>query len=82
MGHLRIGRLPKTRKWRDVVSAVGGASDDDKVWYGELANKTLEASNLNLKKLPDNEVLQRCFQFLTTRVTLATIASVLCTRGF
>ncbi len=64
MGHLRTGNIPKTRKWQDIVSLVSSKSDIEDIPYTEIADKTLEASNIFLRKIPYDEVLQCCFQFL------------------
>lgn len=66
MGHLRTGNIPKTRKWRDVVSSISSLSGIGDIPYDEIAEKTLEASNQFLRKLPYDEAFQCCFQFLVT----------------
>ena len=64
MGHLRTGSLPRTKKWSAIVSAVGDGSDIDESSFSDIADKTLDASNRFLRKLPDDPMLQKCFQFL------------------
>ena len=64
MGHLRTGSLPRTKKWSAIVSAVGDGSDIDESSFSDIADKTLEASNRFLRKLPYDPILQKCFQFL------------------
>ena len=66
MGHLRIGVLPRSRNWRAVVSAIGEMSGGqiDGRSCSDLADKTLVASQRELRKLPDDIAFQRCFQFL------------------
>ncbi len=64
MGHLRTGSLPRTKKWSAIVSAVGDGFDTDESSFSEIADKTLEASNRFLRKLPYDPILQKCFQFL------------------
>lgn len=39
MGHLRLGRLPRTGKWRDVVGLVGGGGS-----AAQVADATLDAA--------------------------------------
>jgi len=64
LGHLRTGSLPRTRKWSDVVSAVGEISGANDSAYSDIAEKTLDASNQSLRQLPGDLALQKCFQFL------------------
>ena len=64
MGHLRIGSLPRTKKWSAVVSAIGEISGVSDSSYSEIAKKTLDASNKSLRQLPGDLALQKCFQFL------------------
>lgn len=64
MGHLRTGCVPKTKKWRDVVFSISSLSGLEKIPYADIADKTLDASNLFLRKLPHDEAFQCCFQFL------------------
>ena len=66
MGHLRTGCIPKTRKWHELVSSISSSSGLDDIAYSEIAEKTLEASNRFLRKLPYDEAFQCCFQFLVT----------------
>lgn len=42
MGHERVGLLPKSRKWRDIVSSIAGASSTD-TSLSSLVSRTLEA---------------------------------------
>ena len=39
MGHIRLGQLPRTRKWRDVVELVAGGAD-----VPQVANATIKAA--------------------------------------
>jgi len=64
MGHLRIGSLPRTKKWIAVVAAIGDISGISESSFSELAEKTLDASNRSLRQLPNDLALQKCFQFL------------------
>ena len=38
MGHIRLGRLPRTRRWQEVVALVGGGGD-----ALDVANATMDA---------------------------------------
>ena len=45
MGHLRMGRLPKTRRWTQVVDLLDAGSLDT----GELAAAVFEAADYRLR---------------------------------
>ena len=60
MGHIRLGRLPKTRSWDTVVSLLGGGVAD----APELADATLKAA-LGLRPILEREPgLVQAFHFL------------------
>jgi hypothetical protein len=40
MGHIRLGQLPRTRKWRDVVELVAAGAD-----VPQVANATIKAAD-------------------------------------
>lgn len=40
MGHIRLGQLPRTRKWRDVVELVAAGAD-----VSQVANATIKAAD-------------------------------------
>lgn len=52
MGHVRLARLPATRRWKEVVELLteGGSS------YEELASLSAEAAEQSLKNLTENPV--------------------------
>ena len=43
MGHIRLGRLPRTRRWQEVVGLVGGGGD-----AFDVANATMDAVQQDL----------------------------------
>ena len=57
MGHLRLGRLPKTYKWRAVVDLLNEAPDDP----AALAAAVLEAAEQRLRELARDPSLTYCF---------------------
>jgi hypothetical protein len=60
MGHTRLGRLPRTRKWQEVVALVGaGAATED------IAAATLDASKLGLEDAARDPALLYSFWLLT-----------------
>lgn len=66
MGHLRLGRLPKTQRWNEVVALL----ESSPTATVEIAQATLHASERQLRKLGDDPSLSYCF-WLLTRVTQA-----------
>ena len=64
MGHLRLGRLPKTRAWGEVVDLLETNVDN----IPEVGRATLKAAEAQLKRLSADPVISYCFWILT-RVT-------------
>lgn len=60
MGHLRLGELPRTRKWNEVVELVKSEADVD-----EVAAATLDAAEKGLRNAADDEGLNRAMWLLT-----------------
>ena len=65
LGHTRIGTLPASRKWRQVIELIGGGAD-----VREVAAATAKAAERSLANASDNAVLQRAF-WLLTQIPLA-----------
>ncbi|MFL6354281.1 MAG: hypothetical protein ACJ74Z_20850 [Bryobacteraceae bacterium] len=60
MGHIRLGRLPKSRKWQEVVGLLGmGAATS------EVAAATLRASKGGLERASRDPALIQSFWLLT-----------------
>lgn len=73
MGHTRLGSIPKSRKWKDVVSAVGASPDGvapDLPDVREVASRTLEAAERGLSAALDDDGFHYCV-FLLTQAALA-----------
>lgn len=66
MGHLRLGRLPKTPRWNEVVALL----ESSPTATVEITQATLHASERQLRKLGDDPSVSYCF-WLLTRVTQA-----------
>jgi hypothetical protein len=66
VGHIRLGRLPKTRPWRSVVGLLAIAPMD----VGAVAEATAEAAEVRLRLLALDATLSYSF-WLLTRVTWA-----------
>ena len=59
MGHIRLGRLPQSKRWRAVVDLLEGDWD-----LLEIAGAAAEASAADLKRLNDDPVFQYVAQVL------------------
>jgi hypothetical protein len=64
MGHVRLGRLPKTRAWVQVVDLLETNVDN----IPEVSRATLKAARAQLERLGADPVISYCF-WLLTRVT-------------
>ncbi|MBL1208252.1 hypothetical protein [Geminocystis sp. GBBB08] len=80
MGHVRLGKIPTTKKWQSVVSLVANPSSEsnkseklsDNVH--ELARETLNAAQKGLERAKQDFGLRYSF-YLLTQIVLATRAS-------
>jgi len=63
MGHERVGLLPKTRRWKDIVYRMSnsGASSE---FVPDVIDKTLEAVRKKYHTLHHEESISRAFKFL------------------
>lgn len=66
MGHQRLGRLPKTRPWVQVVQLLGTSPQDS----AAIASAVVEASDKRLLRLADDPSITYCF-WLLARVAWA-----------
>lgn len=64
MGHVRLGRLPKTRRWSQVVGLLDSGPDN----LPEITRATLKAAEIQMRNLGADPVVGYCF-WLLTRVT-------------
>src|SRR6478736_1049972 len=67
MGHNRIGRLPRTLRWRQVVQLLGKPTLD----ASAVARATALAAEMRLRKLSNDPALVHCFWILTSLATAA-----------
>jgi hypothetical protein len=67
MGHIRLGRLPKTRPWSGVFNALGGTD----IGTVELARETAIAAQEQFAALEDDRGLSYCFWVIVRVVTAA-----------
>ena len=63
MGHERVGALPRTKRWRDVVHGIAEASSLDGDVHG-LANATLRNVRQRLQDVPADTGFVASFEFL------------------
>lgn len=63
MGHERLGMLPKTKKWRDIVSEIA-ATDGPSVSTSTLAEHTLQAIGSRYGELAQDKAVGTTFSFL------------------
>jgi hypothetical protein len=66
MGHLRLGRLPKTRRWEEVVGLLDSSPHD----VPTIAGAVVDAADRRLSALAADPSLTFCF-WLLTRITWA-----------
>jgi hypothetical protein len=60
MGHIRLGTLPKTRKWNQVVSLIAGGADVE-----SIAAASADAAEHGLELASQDEGLAHAFWLLT-----------------
>ena len=60
MGHVRLGRLPATRKWNDVVALLGEGAP-----VGDIAGASAEAAEASLAAARNDPAVLRAFWLLT-----------------
>jgi len=60
MGHIRLGTLPKTQKWNQVVSLISGGADVERI-----AAASADAAEHGLERASQDEGLAHAFWLLT-----------------
>jgi hypothetical protein len=60
MGHIRLGTLPKTQKWNQVVSLIAGGADVERI-----AAASADAAEHGLEQASQDEGLAHAFWLLT-----------------
>lgn len=60
MGHIRLGRLPTSRKWKEVVALLGGGAE-----LSQIADATALAAEAALKHAAKDPAFERAFWLLT-----------------
>lgn len=67
MGHVRLGRLPKTLRWRQVLALL----DEPALDASAVARATTLAAEMRLRALSNDPTLVHCFWILTRLATAA-----------
>src|SRR5258708_36056627 len=75
MGHTRLGTIPKTRKWKEIVGALAGDTDDEEATpvaddVAEVAARALDAAQAGLDAAVNDPTLRFTF-YLLTQIVLA-----------
>jgi hypothetical protein len=65
MGHERVGHLPKTHKWRQLVEQIAGLYSSE-IEVSDIANQTMQNVRSRLRGIQQDEGVQSAFQFLVT----------------
>ena len=60
MGHIRLGNLPRTRKWQQVVALIEGGAGT-----AQIANATITAAEHGIKLAAEDKGLVETIWLLT-----------------
>ena len=60
MGHVRLGRLPRTQSWKKVVELISGGAD-----AAEIAAATSKAAEAEILRVGKDPAFVRAFWLLT-----------------
>lgn len=71
MGHTRLGRIPKLRKWQDVVAAFSANQGSSAETVSRVADLTLAAAEPALARAANDPALQQCFYAMAKLVLAA-----------
>ncbi len=75
MGHERVGALPHSKRWRDVVAQLGASSGSQQE-VAELATATLGNVRVQFRKLHTDDGVVAAFQFLLALAKSASSGSL------
>ena len=73
MGHERVGALPHTRKWREVVAQLAQSSGSRED-VAAIANATLQNVSVQFKKIHSDDGVVAAFQFLVALTKSTSLA--------
>ena len=72
MGHERVGALPHTKRWRDVVEKMAESSGSRED-VAAIANATLENVRAQFRKIHSDDGVVAAFQFLVALTKTASL---------
>lgn len=64
MGHKRLGYLPKSKRWRDIVYEIGEYTAGDEHQLAKITNETLKSVQSRFNKFDNDPSIQAAFEFL------------------
>ncbi len=64
MGHERVGALPKSKRWRDVVEAISACEQGDIKDVADVAERTLQNVRLRFLRIHKDRGVQAAFAYL------------------
>lgn len=80
MGHIRLGAIPKTRKWNELVEQIAGSASESRAVstavaeIDKIAAGTLNAAQKGLEKAANDPGVRHTF-YLLTQIALASRTS-------
>ena len=72
MGHERVGALPHTKRWRNIVAQMAESSGSRED-AAAIANATLENVRTQFRKIPSDDCVVAAFQFLVALTKAASL---------
>lgn len=69
MGHERVGALPRTVRWGEIVHAIGGAIPADKTKVATIAENTLRHVRSRFTRLSQDSGVQAAFSYFIALAT-------------
>jgi len=69
MGHERVGSLPRTKRWREIVNAIGAIPAGGPSAVAELADSTLRNVSTRFRQIHRDRGVQAAFGYLVSLAT-------------
>lgn len=69
MGHERVGRLPRTTTWRQVVADLSGFEESGDVSISDIALRTLDSVRKRYEEIHRDSGVQAAFAFILSLAT-------------
>lgn len=74
MGHERVGLLPKTQRWRDIVRLMA-SSDMSEEDISHIAQQTLQNLRSRIRAFPQDEGIKAAFKYLVALSVYSRLAN-------